>query len=167
MDRTFNVLFLCTGNSARSIMAEAILARAGKGRFKAYSAGSHPSGTLHPYAISQLGEAGCELDNLRSKSWEEFSRPDAPAMDFVITVCDNAAGEVCPVWPGHPISAHWGFADPAAFNGTPDEKAAAFHKVFREILSRINIFVSLPLHMLEKNAIKRELDKIGAGSMDI
>lgn len=166
MDRTFNVLFLCTGNSARSIMAEAVLQHIGKGRFKAYSAGSHPSGTLHPYAIAQLGEAGCGLDSLRSKSWDEFAQPSAPKMDFVITVCDNAAGEVCPVWPGHPISAHWGFADPAAFDGTPDEKAAVFHKVFREILSRVNIFVSLPLHMLEKNAIKHELDKIGASTIN-
>ncbi len=166
MDRTFNVLFLCTGNSARSIMAEAILRHSGKARFNAYSAGSHPSGAVHPQAISQLREAGCGLDNLRSKSWDEFARPDAPRMDFVITVCDNAAGETCPVWPGHPISAHWGFADPAAVSGTHAEQAAIFHKVFREILSRVNIFLSLPLHMLEKNAIKHELDKIGAASHD-
>jgi len=162
MDRTFNVLFLCTGNSARSIMAEAILTHVGKGRFKAYSAGSHPSGTVHPTAIALLADAGCPIDAPRSKSWNEFSRPDAPHMDFVITVCDNAAGEVCPVWPGQPMSAHWGFEDPAAFKGTDEARAEVFRKVFRQILSRVNIFVSLPLHMLEKNAIKQELDKIGS-----
>lgn len=161
VDRTFNVLFLCTGNSARSIMAEAILTHVGKGRFKAYSAGSYPNGTVHPCALSQLSEAGCTLDSPRSKSWDVYAQADAPQMDFIITVCDNAAGEVCPVWPGHPISAHWGFEDPAAFVGTPEQKTALFHKVFRQILSRVNIFVSLPLQMLEKNAIKQELDKIG------
>jgi arsenate reductase len=143
-------------------MAEALLNHVGKGRFRAYSAGSRPTGTPHPFAITQLAEAGCSLSNLRSKSWDEFALPQAPRMDFIITVCDNAAGEVCPVWPGHPISAHWGFEDPAAFQGTPDEKTAVFHKVFRQILGRVNIFVSLPLHMLEKNALQHELDKIGA-----
>lgn len=161
MDRIFNVLFLCTGNSARSIMAEAILTHVGKGRFKAYSAGSYPNGTVHPYALSQLSEAGCTLDSPRSKSWDEYAQADAPQMDFIITVCDNAAGEVCPVWPGHPISAHWGFEDPAALAGTPEQITALFHKVFRQILGRVNIFVSLPLQMLEKNAIKQELDNIG------
>ena len=165
MDRIFNVLFLCTGNSARSIMAEAVLRHVGKGRFQAYSAGSHPSGTVNPFAIIQLVEAGCPTDLLRSKSWDEFAQAGAPKMDFIITVCDNAAGELCPVWPGQPISAHWGFQDPAAFQGTPEARTELFQKVFRQILSRINVFVSLPLPMLERNAIKHELDKIGTSAL--
>lgn len=160
--KVYNVLFLCTGNSARSITAEALVTTMGKGRFRGYSAGSFPNGRVNPYAIEQIASTDYPLDQLRSKSWNEFAVPDAPHMDFVITVCDNAAGEVCPVWPGHPMSAHWGFQDPAAFAGTEDETRAVFQKIFRQIMSRMNIFISLPLHMLEKNAIKRELDSIGA-----
>ena len=164
-DRTYNVLFLCTGNSARSIMAEALLNTMGKGRFHAYSAGSQPGGTVNPFAIEQIAPTGYRLDNLRSKSWDEFGAPDAPQMDFIITVCDNAAGETCPYWPGHPQSAHWGFEDPAAATGTDEQKREVFHKVFRQIMARINIFVGLPLHMLEKAAIKREIDAIGASKI--
>lgn len=159
--KTFNVLFLCTGNSARSIMAEALLNTMGKGRFRVFSAGSQPGGTVHPFAVEQVKATGYPLDNLRSKSWDEYAAPDAPKMDFIITVCDNAAGEVCPVWPGQPVSAHWGFEDPAAAIGSDDEKRAVFVKVFRQIMARVNIFVSLPIDMLEKNAIQRELKKIG------
>ncbi|MFJ7567588.1 arsenate reductase ArsC [Herminiimonas sp. NPDC097707] len=158
---TFNVLFLCTGNSARSIMAEALLSTMGKGRFRVFSAGSQPGGTVHLFAVEQVKATGYPLDNLRSKSWDEYALPDAPKMDFIITVCDNAAGEVCPVWPGQPVSAHWGFEDPAAAIGSDDEKRAVFIKVFRQIMARVNIFVSLPIDMLEKNAIQRELKKIG------
>lgn len=142
-------------------MAEAILNYVGKDRFKAYSAGSQSNGTVHPNAIAVISQAGCERSTLRSKCWDEFATPDAPVMDFIITLCDNAAGEACPAWPGHPISAHWNFEDPAAFSGTADEKMEVFHKVFRQILSRVNIFNSLPLLVLEKGAIKHELDKIG------
>ncbi|CAL63408.1 Arsenate reductase [Herminiimonas arsenicoxydans] len=159
--KTFNVLFLCTGNSARSIMAEALLSTMGKGRFRVFSAGSQPGGTVHPLAVEQVQATGYPLGNLRSKSWDEYALPDAPKMDFIITVCDNAAGEVCPVWPGQPVSAHWGFEDPAAAIGSDDEKRAVFVKVFRQIMARVNIFVSLPIEMLEKNAIQRELKKIG------
>jgi arsenate reductase len=162
---TFNVLFLCTGNSARSIMAEALLTTMGKGRFRVFSAGSQPSGTVNPFAIEQVATTGYPLENLRSKSWDEYARPDAPQMDFIITVCDNAAGEVCPYWPGQPVSAHWGFQDPAAATGTDDERRAVFVKVFRQILARVNTFVGLPLNMLEKNAIRHELKKIGETSV--
>lgn len=161
-DKVYNVLFLCTGNSARSIMAEALVSTMGKGRFRGFSAGSHPGGTVNPYAIEQIASTGYPVENLRSKSWDEFAAPDAPQMDFIFTVCDNAAGESCPIWPGHPLSAHWGFQDPAAFVGTEDAKRELFHKVFRQIVSRMNVFVSLPLHMLEKNAIEHEIKKIGA-----
>ncbi|HAT31947.1 MAG TPA: protein-tyrosine-phosphatase [Janthinobacterium sp.] len=161
-DKIYQVLFLCTGNSARSIMAEALLTSMGKGRFKVYSAGSKPGGQVHPFAIEQVGATGYPLTDLRSKSWDEFATPDAPRMDFLFTVCDNAAGEVCPVWPGHPASAHWSFEDPAAVQGDDGEKRAAFHKIFRQILARVNTFVSLPLHMLDKNAIAHEIKKIGA-----
>lgn len=160
-DKTYNVLFLCTGNSARSIMAEALVTTMGQGRFQGYSAGSHPGGTVNPFAIEQVKATGYPVDNLRSKSWDEFALEDAPQMDFIITVCDNAAGEVCPYWPGHPLSAHWGFEDPAAAVGTDAEKRALFEKVFRQIMARINIFVNLPLPMLEKNALQHELKKIG------
>lgn len=161
-DKVYNVLFLCTGNSARSIMAEALVSTMGKGRFRGFSAGSHPGGTVNPYAIEQIASTGYPVENLRSKSWDEFAAPDAPQMDFIFTVCDNAAGESCPIWPGHPLSAHWGLQDPAAFVGTEDAKRELFHKVFRQIVSRMNVFVSLPLHMLEKNAIEHEIKKIGA-----
>lgn len=161
-DKVYNVLFLCTGNSARSIMAETLVTTMGKGRFRGFSAGSHPGGMVNPYAIEQIASTGYPVENLRSKSWDEFAAPNAPQMDFIFTVCDNAAGESCPIWPGHPLSAHWGFQDPAAFVGTEDAKRELFHKVFRQIVSRMNVFVSLPLHMLEKNAIEHEIKKIGA-----
>ncbi|HWT28987.1 MAG TPA: arsenate reductase ArsC [Methylophilaceae bacterium] len=160
-DRTFNVLILCTGNSARSIMAEALFNILGNGRFKAYSAGSHHTGKVNPFAIEQVQAIGYPVDGLRSKNWDEFATPDAPQMDFVITVCDNAAGEVCPVWPGQPLSAHWGFEDPAAVEGTDDEKRAAFRKIFHQIRNRVGIFASLPLANLDRIAIKREMDQIG------
>jgi arsenate reductase len=160
-DKTFNVLFLCTGNSARSIMAEALVTTMGKGRFQGFSAGSKPGGTVNPFAIEQVGKTGYPVDKLRSKSWDEFAGPHAPHMDFIITVCDNAAGEVCPHWPGHPATAHWGFEDPAAIEGTDEQKRAAFEKAFKQILARMNSFVSLPVHMLDKHAIQREIDKIG------
>lgn len=160
-DKTYNVLFICTGNSARSIMAEALMTTMGKGRFRGFSAGSHPGGTVNPFAIEQVAATGYPLNQLRSKSWNEFGAGDAPHMDFIFTVCDNAAGETCPYWPGHPVSAHWGFEDPAAATGSDEEKRAVFHKVFRQIMTRMNIFLSLPLHMLEKNAIHGEVTAIG------
>jgi arsenate reductase len=160
-EKTYNVLFLCTGNSARSIMAEALLTTMGRGRFKGYSAGSKPAGKVNPFAIEQVKKTGYPTDNLRSKSWDEFAAPDAPRMDFIITVCDNAAGEACPYWPGHPTSAHWGFEDPAAVEGTDEEKRAAFDKIFKQIMARMNSFVSLPVHLLDKRAIQQEMKKIG------
>jgi arsenate reductase len=165
-EKVYNVLFLCTGNSARSIMAEALVTTMGKGRFKGYSAGSHPGGTVNPFAIEQVAHTGYPTDELRSKSWDEFGVPDAPHMDFIITVCDNAAGEVCPHWPGHPMSAHWGFEDPAAASvNSVEQKRAVFNRIFRQIMTRMNIFVSLPLHMLEKNAIQHEIQAIGKTSV--
>ena len=160
-DKIYNVLVLCTGNSARSIMAEALINTMGRSRFRAYSAGSHPGGTVNPFAVEQVMATGYPVDALRSKSWDEFAAPDAPKMDFVITVCDNAAGEVCPCWPGSPLTAHWGFEDPAAVVGSDEEKRQAFQKIFRQILNRVQVFVNLPLHVLDKNAIKREIDTIG------
>ena len=164
-EKVYNVLFLCTGNSARSVMAEALVSTMGKGRFRGFSAGSHPGGSVNPFAIEQIEATGYPLEKLRSKSWDEFGTTDAPHMDFIITVCDNAAGEVCPYWPGHPLSAHWGFEDPAAAIGTDEEKRAVFHKVFRQIMTRMNVFVSLPLHMLEKNAIQHEIKAIGQSAI--
>ncbi|MDO8653062.1 MAG: arsenate reductase ArsC [Undibacterium sp.] len=164
-DKTYNVLFLCTGNSARSIMAEALVSTMGKGRFRGFSAGSHPSGTVNPFAIEQVMATGYPIENLRSKNWDEFTGPDTPHMDFIITVCDNAAGETCPIWPGHPLSAHWGFEDPAAVVGTDEEKREVFHRIFRQIMARVNAFVSLPLHMLEKNAIQQEIKTIGKSAV--
>jgi len=161
-EKVYKVLFVCTGNSARSIMAEALLTTMGKGRFKGYSAGSHPSGVVHPYAIEQVAITGYPVSELRSKSWDEFGAAGAPQMDFIVTVCDKAANETCPVWPGLPMSAHWGFEDPAAVTGTDEEKRAAFNRIFRQIMTRMNIFTSLPLHMLEKNAIQQEMQAIGA-----
>jgi arsenate reductase (thioredoxin) len=161
-EKIYNVLILCTGNSARSIMAEALFNTIGKGRFKAYSAGSFPTGKVNPFAIEQVKTTGYPTQGLRSKSWDEFAKPDAPQMDFIITVCDNAAGEVCPVWPGQPISAHWGFEDPAAIEGTDEQKHAAFRKVCNQIYNRVRVFVELPLANLDHIAIKHEMDKIGS-----
>jgi arsenate reductase (thioredoxin) len=157
----YNVLFLCTGNSARSIMAEAILNQKGKGRFTAYSAGSHPSGQPRPEALKQIETAGLPIAGLRSKSWDEYAEPGAPKMDFVFTVCDNAAKEQCPFWPGQPMTAHWGVADPAAVKGSEAEIARAFRDAFTVLDRRIGLFLSLPLSALEQIAIKREIDKIG------
>lgn len=160
-DRVYNVLFLCTGNSARSIMAEVLVSTMGRGRFRGFSAGSRPTGVVNPLAIEQIAATGYPLATLRSKGWDEFSAPDAPHMDFVITVCDSAAGEVCPLWPGHPISAHWGFEDPALVTGSEEVRRAAFRRVYRQLVARLNVFTSLPLSMLEKNAIQAELNRIG------
>ena len=157
----YNVLFLCTGNSARSILAEGILNHKGKGRFKAYSAGSHPSGKVRFEALAQLELAGIPTAGLRSKSWDEFAAPGSPAMDFVFTVCDNAANEVCPFWPGQPMTAHWGVADPAAVAGTPEEIARAFREAFSSLDRRIGLLLALPLATLEKMAIQREIESIG------
>ena len=157
----YNVLFLCTGNSARSIMAEAIMNRLGKGRFTAYSAGSMPTGKVRPEALKQLASAGLPTDVARSKSWEEFARPDAPQMDFVFTVCDNAAKEVCPVWPGRPVTAHWGIPDPAAVAGSPEHIERAFHDAYMMLDRRISLFLALPLASLDRLAIQREIDRIG------
>jgi arsenate reductase (thioredoxin) len=161
MKDKYNVLFLCTGNSARSIMAEAILNHKGAPKFKAYSAGSHPSGKVHAVALKQLEKARLSVDGLRSKAWEEFSQPGAPELDFVFTVCGNAAKEVCPVWPGQPMTAHWGIPDPAAVAGTPQQVARAFREAFFMLDRRISLFMSLPLASLDSLAIKKELDRIG------
>jgi protein-tyrosine-phosphatase len=163
-DRIFNVLFLCTGNSARSIMGEAILNRDGLGRFRAYSAGSHPTGTVNPHALHALKIANYVTDGLRSKSWSEFAEgvEGAPALDFVFTVCDDAAGEVCPVWPGQPMTAHWGLPDPAAVEGSDAEIAAAFAEAFRMLYNRISIFISLPMASLDKLSLQRALERIGS-----
>lgn len=161
-DNIYNVLFLCAGNSTRSIMAEALLNTLGQERFRAYSAGSHPGGTVHPLAIEQIKHTGYAVDNLRSKSWDESAVAGAPKMDFTITVCDNAAGEVCPIWLGQPVSAHWGFEYPAKASGTDAEKRAVFSKVAHRITSRIHLFLQLPLHTLGKNAIHHEMKMIGA-----
>jgi arsenate reductase len=158
---TRNVLFLCTGNSARSILAEAILNQKGRPNFKAYSAGSHPTGRVNPGAIAQLELAKLPVSDLRSKSWDEFAKPGAPKMDFVFTVCDNAANETCPVWPGQPITAHWGVPDPAAVTGTPEEIARAFRDAFVTLDRRIGLLLSLPLTSLDGLAIKKEVDRIG------
>ncbi|HTB68807.1 MAG TPA: arsenate reductase ArsC [Steroidobacteraceae bacterium] len=144
-NRVYNVLFLCTGNSARSILAEAILNDRGRGRFRAFSAGSHPKGAVHPQALALLERLGLPTEGLRSKAWDEFARPDAPPLDFVFTVCDDAAGEVCPIWPGQPVTAHWGQPDPAAVEGTALEKANAFREAFRTLEERIDLFLSRPL----------------------
>lgn len=159
--RVFNVLFICTANSARSIMAEAILNQLGVGRYRAYSAGSQPAGHVNPYAIELLQRNRFRTDSLRSKNWEEFAQPDAPAMDFVLTVCDNAAGEVCPVWPGQPMSAHWGVPDPAAVQGTEEEKQRAFSEAFITLNRRITIFLALPFDKLDKLSLQNELHRIG------
>ena len=160
--RVFNVLFICTANSARSIMAEAILNQLGAGRYRAYSAGSQPAGRVNPYALELLQRNRFRTDSLRSKNWEEFAAPDAPAMDFVLTVCDNAAGEVCPVWPGQPMSAHWGVPDPAAAQGTEEEKQRAFSDAFITLNRRITIFLALPFDKLDKLSLQSELHRIGS-----
>ena len=160
-DTPMNVLFLCTGNSARSIMAECIMNRVGQGKFKAYSAGSMPAGQVNPLAINLLRKLNYVVADLRSKSWEEFAGLDAPKMDFVFTVCDNAAAETCPVWPGQPMTAHWGVPDPAAVEGTEAERAFAFDDAYRMLNQRISIFVNLPLASLSKLALQRHLDQIG------
>ena len=158
----YNVLFLCTGNSARSIMAECLLERMGGSRFRAFSAGSHPAGAVNPHALEILERRNHRIDHLRSKDWSEFAAPGAPAMDFVVTVCDRAAGEVCPVWPGQPVCAHWGFSDPAAVEGKEAVIRAAFAETYREMAARIEIFTSLPFGSLDRIALERKLDEIGA-----
>jgi arsenate reductase len=162
MEGRYNVLFLCTGNSARSIMAEAIMNYKGRPNFTAYSAGSHPSDGVRPEAIAELESAHLSTRHLRSKSWEEFSTPDAPKLDFVFTLCDNAAKEVCPIWPGQPMTAHWGVADPAAVRGTAEEVKRAYRDAFMTVERRIVLFLSLPLATISKLAIKKEIDRIGS-----
>ena len=160
-DHVYNVLFLCTGNSARSIIAECILNREGKGRFRAFSAGSHPKGQVHPFAIDLLKKLNHSTAGLRSKDWKEFAAPSAPVMDFVFTVCDNAADEVCPVWPSQPMTAHWGLPDPAAVEGTEAERHLAFADAYRMLLNRISVFTSLPMKSLDRLALQKRLDEIG------
>jgi arsenate reductase len=161
MHKPYNILMLCTGNSARSIIGEALFNTMGAGRFKAYSAGSHPSGKVNSFALELVQELGYPVEGLRSKSWDEFAQAGAPQMDFVVTVCDNAAGEVCPLWPGQPVTAHWGFADPAAVVGTDDEKRAAFAQTLRQIRNRVQLFLSLPLETLDRMAIENKMRAIG------
>ena len=160
IDRNYNLLFLCTGNSARSILAEALLNREGRGRFRAFSAGSFPKGTVHPAALDLLASLGFATDGCRSKSWDEFAGPDAPPMDFVVTVCDDAAGEVCPIWPGHPVTAHWGIEDPAAVEG-PDQREA-FERALTYLRNRIALFLSLPLEALDRMSLEHRLKEIGS-----
>jgi arsenate reductase len=164
MQGHYNILFLCTGNSARSIMAEAILNKKGKPNFAAYSAGSHPSGQVRPEAIKQLEMARLPTEGLRSKSWDEFAKPGAPHLDFVFTVCDNAAKEVCPIWPGQPMTAHWGVPDPAAVAGTPEQIERAYRDAFMMLERRISLFLCLPLSSLDKLAIQKEINRIGQTS---
>ena len=158
---TYNVLFLCTGNSARSILAEAYLNSAGRGRFVAHSAGSQPAGKVNPFALELLAKHRLGTEGLRSKSWDEFAQPGAPKMSFVFTVCDNAAGEVCPIWPGQPITAHWGVEDPAAVQGSDDEKRRAFLNAFTQLAARINLFLNLPVDRIDRMALKAKLEEIG------
>ncbi len=160
-ERMFNVLFLCTGNSARSIMAECALNRWGRGRFHAFSAGSHPKGAVHPRTLELLVRLNYETSGLRSKGWDEFARPGAPALDFVFTVCDQAAGEICPLWPGQPITAHWGAADPAAFTGSEEETRRFFLRVYTELENRIKVFTSLPIGALDRFTLERHVREIG------
>ncbi|HTQ99955.1 MAG TPA: arsenate reductase ArsC [Candidatus Acidoferrum sp.] len=159
--RIYNALFICTGNSARSILAEAILNQSGGGRFKAYSAGSHPKGEVNPLAIATLQARNYDTTGLRSKSWDEFAAPGAPRMDFIFTVCDNAAGEVCPLWSGSPVTAHWGFADPAAVEGSTATQQAAFVRTFTEISRRLQLFVSLPIEKLDHLSLQQQLRALG------
>src|SRR6185369_551903 len=162
-DRTYNVLFLCTGNSARSIIAEAILNKVGGGKFRAWSAGSQPKGEVNPNTLRLLSGLGFDVSGFRSKSWEEFAKPGAPKIDFIFTVCDNAAGEACPVWPGHPMTAHWGIADPAEATGTPAEIAQAFAEAYRLLNQRIGIFAALPIASLDALTLQSRLHEIGRG----
>jgi arsenate reductase len=163
----FNVLFLCTGNSARSIIAESMLNSIGRPKFKAYSAGSQPSGRINPFALEYLATNHLPTDGLRSKNWEEFAKEGAPAMDFVITVCDNAAGEACPIWPGQPMTAHWGVPDPAAVVGTDDQKRRAVLEIVRILLNRIRIFTSLPLDKLDRLSLQNKLREIGSAKAPV
>jgi protein-tyrosine-phosphatase len=163
-EKIYDVLFLCTGNSCRSIMAEAIMARAGRGRFRAFSAGSMPTGKVNPHALALLQQMHHDTSGFRSKSWEEFTRdinPEAPELDFVFTVCDNAAGEVCPIWPGQPMTAHWGLPDPATADGSPAEIALAFADTYRMLSNRINLFINLPMASLDRLQIQKRLNEIG------
>ncbi|MDO8434519.1 MAG: arsenate reductase ArsC [Candidatus Binatus sp.] len=159
--REFNVLFLCTGNSARSIMAECAIRRWGKSKFNGFSAGSHPKGEIHPMTLDLLNELNYDTSALRSKSWDEFARADGPQLDFVFTVCDQVAGEVCPVWPGQPITAHWGAADPAAFAGPAEATRKFFFRIYRELENRIKIFVSLPIESLDQFTLEKRVHEIG------
>jgi arsenate reductase (thioredoxin) len=160
-DQIYNVLFLCTGNSARSIIAEKLLEYWGKGKFKTYSAGSHPNGMVNPFAIKTLESLNLPTDGLRSKSWDEFASPDAPHLDFVFTVCDNAAGEICPVWPGQPMTAHWGVEDPASVEGSDEVKLAAFKKITNQLQNRIKLLISIPIANLDNIKIKKKIEEIG------
>ena len=159
--KTYNVLFLCTGNSARSIIAECVLKRLGRGRFRAFSAGSFPKGEVHPYAVELLRRQAFDTDALRSKSWNEFAAPGAPQLDFVFTVCDNARGEVCPIWPGQPMTAHWGMPDPAAAEGNEAERRLAFADTLRMLNNRVGAFVNLPFKSLDKLSLQKQIDEIG------
>jgi arsenate reductase len=159
--RIYNVLFLCTGNSARSILAESLINHLGRGHFRGFSAGSHPKGTVHPIALELLNQVGLPTEGLRSKPWDEFAAPGAPRLDFVFTVCDNAAGEVCPYWPGQPITAHWGVPDPAAVEGSETQKRTAFRNALKALESRIKIFTSLPIASLDRMTLEERLDAIG------
>lgn len=160
-EKLYNVLFLCTGNSARSILAEGLLNAEGKGRFHAYSAGSFPKGAVNPFALKALQRAGIPTEGYRSKSWDEFAKPDAPEMNFVFTVCDDAADEVCPVWPGHPVTAHWGVPDPAAVGGSDVDRLRAFRETLRILSNRIRVFSVLPIEKLNRLALKKHVDEIG------
>jgi protein-tyrosine-phosphatase len=160
-DKAYNVLFLCTGNSARSIHAESIMTKLGKAKFRGFSAGSHPKGQVHPIAITLLRQLGFPTDGLRSKRWDEFSAPNGPHVDFVFTVCDNAAGEVCPYWPSQPMTGHWGIPDPATVEGTDIEKSMAFRQAFRSMETRIKLFLSLPLCSIDRMRLQERLDAIG------
>jgi protein-tyrosine-phosphatase len=162
-ERIYNVLFLCTGNTARSIMAEALLKHWGSKRFRAFSAGSHPKGQVHPLALGMLRRMHVPAEGFRSKSWDEYATPDSPPLDFVFTVCDNAAKEVCPIWPGQPMTAHWGIADPAAVEGSSEEQERAFYMAFHELDARIKIFSSLRLEKLDRLSLQHQLDEIGKG----
>ncbi|MBK8839862.1 MAG: arsenate reductase ArsC [Hyphomonadaceae bacterium] len=164
-DRVYNVLFLCTGNSARSVIAETLLNKSGRGRFKAFSAGSFPKGEVNPYALRLLSNLGLPTADLRSKSWDEFARPGAPPLDFIITVCDNAAGEICPIWPGKPVTAHWGIPDPAAAEGTDAEIATAFATAARQLRARIDLFLSLPLASIDRMTIQNRMRDIQTTSI--